>query len=228
LNINNWKPYLKLDTEGLQCMAQQTYEPLVSPDGKTFCKNYEFPNEYQYRDEKDRPLYTDEVCDWFFDNEVKYLLEFEDKPYAPEDIDIDFVNRRIFLKWYSKSCNQIMYVPNGIWPQGEWRDQIKDIVLDQYNSGIYKLTMYPHCHYVDSQGQMRAIDWYGCVPIDAPYIAEKYMQGIIHETAQFRLEETGKAVDSVLNLETMFKRSLSTHVLWGDQDMSYIYKKIFD
>lgn len=82
MNINNWKPYLKLDTEGLQCMAQQTYEPLVSPDGKTFCKNYEFPNEYQYRDEKDRPLYTDEVCDWFFDNEVKYLLEFEDKPYA--------------------------------------------------------------------------------------------------------------------------------------------------
>ena len=54
------------------------------------------------------------------------------------------------------------------------------------------------------------------------------MQGIIHETAQVRLEEIGKAVDSVLNLETRFKRSLSTHVLWGDQNMSYIYKKIFE
>jgi len=88
--------------------------------------------------------------------------------------------------------------------------------------------MYPHCHYVDSQGQMRAIDWYGCVPIDKPYIEEKYMQGIIHETAQFRLDETGAAVNSVLNLETMFKRSLGTHVLWGNQDMSYIYKELFN
>ena len=42
------------------------------------------------------------------------------------------------------------------------------------------------------------------------------------------LEETGKAVDNVLNLETMFKRSLGTHVLWGNQDMSYIYKELFN
>ena len=54
------------------------------------------------------------------------------------------------------------------------------------------------------------------------------MQGIIHETAQFRLEETGEAINHVLNLETMFKRSLGTHVKWGDNDMSYIYKEIFD
>ena len=50
-------------------------------------------------------------------------------------------------------------------------------MLDQYNEGTYKLTMYPHCHYTDSQGQMRAIDWYGCVPVDKPYIEEKYIRG---------------------------------------------------
>ena len=87
--------------------------------------------------------------------------------------------------------------------------------------------MYPHCHYVDNNNQMKAIDWYGCVPVESPYIAEKWMQGIIHETAQFRLEETGAAVDSVLNLETMYKRSLSTHVKWGEENMNYIYREIF-
>jgi len=227
MNIADWKPYLKLDPDGYPCMAQQTYEPLVSPDGKTFCKNYAWTNEYQYMETKDRPLYTDEVAEWFWFNELTYLELFKDKPYAPEIVDIDYKTRKIFLKWYNKSCNQIIYGP-GIWPQGDWRQQIKDIILDQWDEGIYKLTMYPHCHYADSQGQMRAIDWYGCVPIDEPYIEEKYMQGIIHDTAQFRLEETGAAVNNVLNLETMFKRSLGTHVLWGEQDMSYIYKELFN
>ena len=112
---------------------------------------------------------------------------------------IDIKDKRIYLKWYGKSCNQIIY-GSDIWPQGDWRQQIKEIILDQWDEGVYKLTMYPHCHYADSQGQMRAIDWYGCVPIDKPYIEEKYMQGIIHDTAQFRLEETGKAVDMYLDV----------------------------
>lgn len=223
----NWQPYLKLSPERHFCMAQQTYEPLVSSDGKTFCKNYNFPNQYQYIETKHRPLYTKEVVDWFWANELTWIEYFKDKPYAPEILDIDLINKKIYLKWYDKSCNQVIY--SGMhWPQEQWRKQIKDIIVDQYNEGVFKLTMYPHCHYISNDENMRAIDWYGCVPINSPYIKEKYMQGIIHETAQFRLEETGPAVDQVLNLETMFKRSLRTHVLWGDQDMSYVYKELFN
>jgi hypothetical protein len=65
MNLNEWIPYLKLDPTGIRCMAQQTYEPLVSSNGKIFCKNYSWPNEYQYRETQDRPLYTQEVVDWF-------------------------------------------------------------------------------------------------------------------------------------------------------------------
>jgi hypothetical protein len=222
-----WTPYLKLDYTGLSCMAQQTYEPLVSKDGKTFCKNYRWPNDYQYRETKNRPLYTSEVTEWFFENEIKYIEKFSKKNYAPEIIDIDYHGRKIYLKWYGVSCNQIIYMPTD-WPQEQWRKQIKDIIIDQYNEGVYKLTMYPHCHYISDDGNMRAIDWYGCVPVETPYIEEQYMLGIIHDTAKFRLEETGKAAGGLLNLETMFQRSLGEHVLWGDQNMSYIYKEIFN
>jgi hypothetical protein len=54
------------------------------------------------------------------------------------------------------------------------------------------------------------------------------MDAIVHETARFRLDETGKPVNNLLNLETMFKRSLNTHVMWGDQNMNYIYEEIFN
>jgi hypothetical protein len=226
MTTKNWKPYLKLGANGFPCMAQQTYEPLVSPDGDTFCKNYNFPNNYQYLETKDRPLYTQEVVDWFFQNEVRWIEYFKNKPYSPEIIDIDFKRKKIFLKWYKESCNQVMFSGRS-WPT-EWLDKIKNIILDQYATGVYKLTMYPHCHYIDSHDNMRAIDWYGCVLVANPYIEEKYMQGIIHETAQFRLDETGSAIDNKLNLEIMFKRSLGQHVMWGEQNMSYIYKELFD
>ncbi len=223
----NWNPYFKLDYNGLPCMAQQTYEPLVSDDGKTFCKNYSFPNDYQYSDANDRPLYTEEVVEWFWYNELKWIEYFKNKSYAPEIIDIDHASKKIYLKWYNESCNQIMYGDRS-WPEDQWRKQIKDIIIDQYQEGVYKLTMYPHCHYIDNDNNMRAIDWYGCVKVDYPYVEERFMQGIIHDTAKFRIEETGTVNTGLINLEIMFKRSLSTHVLWGYQNMNYIYKELFN
>ena len=87
--------------------------------------------------------------------------------------------------------------------------------------------MYPHCHFLDTNGVMKTIDWYGCISVRSPFIQAKYMNAIVHETARFRLDETGGPVNNLLNLETMFKRSLSTHVLWRDKNMYYIYKEIF-
>lgn len=221
-----WHPYLKLDNNGRPCMAQQTYEPLISDDGKTFCKNYSWPNDYQYIETRDRPFYTEDVVNWFFENELKYINKFSSKSYAPEIIDINYSDKKIYLKWYHKSCNQIIYSKKN-WPEKNWRDSIKDIMVDQISEGIYKLTMYPHCHYIDNTDNMRAIDWYGCVSIDNPFIEEKYMKGIIHDSAKFRIDETGEICNGKINLENMFKRSLSTHVLWGDHNMNYIYEEIF-
>lgn len=222
--IDNWVPYLKYH-EGQLGMAQQTYEPLISPDGKTFCANYDWQNRYQRRD-GDRPLYTKDVCDYFFEQEVKYIKLFSNKSYAPEVIDIDEHRKRIFIKWYNNSCNHTIYGDMMI--DLRWFEMIRNIVIDQYQSGYYKLTMYPHCHYIDNFGNMRAIDWYGVVPVQYPYIEEQYMEAIIHDSARFRLAETGDRKHNLINLEIMFKRSLGTHVKWGKQDMSYIYKEIFD
>lgn len=221
----NWHPYLKYDPDGYQAMAQQTYEPLISSDGTVFCKNYNWDNAYQ-RMCGERPLYTPEVVEWFFQNELKYLEYFKHKAYSPEILDIDIHNKKIYMKWYKKSCNQIIYSGEP-WPAQDWLTQIKSIMLDQYKEGIYKLTMYPHCHYIDSTANMRAIDWYGCVPANNPVIEEQNMKGIIHETAQFRLDETGPAVDGLLNLEIMFKQGLAEYVTWGDYKMTSVYKELF-
>ena len=224
MNIDNWRPFLKYN-DGKLGMAQQTYEPLISPDGNVFCANYDWRNKYQRMDEE-RPLYTKEVCDYFFNQEVKYIEKFKNKSYAPEVIDVDETRKRIFIKWYNNSCNHTIYEQQML--DLRWLQSIRKIILDQYQEGYYKLTMYPHCHYIDNQGNMRAIDWYGVVPVSRPYIEEKYMEAIVHNSARFRLDETGERKNNLINLEIMFQRSLSTHVLWGKFNLNYIYKEIFD
>jgi hypothetical protein len=226
MNIENWNPFFKIDSIDLvRCMSQQTYEPLISPDGKVFCANYAWPNNYQLLEDPTRSLYTKEVTDWFFENEVSYILKYKDKSYMPVLLDIDHIDKKIYFEWNGETCNDILYTGKQM-PDG-WKLQIKDIMLDLFNTGTYKLTMYPHCHYFDKTGQMKAIDWYGCVPVNNPYIESKYMDGIIHESAIFRLKETGELIDNRYDLEKMFKRSMKEHVTWGNQTMKYIYNEIF-
>jgi hypothetical protein len=132
----------------------------------------------------------------------------------------------VFYKWYGKTCNEMIHTNKPLpW---DWQQQLKDIMIEAYQDGVYKLTMYPHCHFFDEYGQMRTIDLYGCVEVDDPFIEAKYMDGIIHSTAQFRLDETGELVNGRYNLGEMFKQSLGKHVKWYGKNMDWIYKEIFN
>ena len=227
VKINNWTPFYKYSEDGVGGkMSQQTYEPLISPDGKTFCANYDWQNEYQRKWQPDRVGYTQDVVDYFFFKEVEYAHRFSNCIWAPEIVDVDIANKCIFYKWYGPTCNELIYTGQPL--PSDWKSQVRNIMIDAYNSGVYKLTMYPHCHYYDNNGIMHCIDMYGCVEVDDPLIEAKYMDGIIHSTAQFRLDETGELVSGKYNLETMFKKSLGTHVKWGNDDMSFIYEEIFN
>jgi hypothetical protein len=228
ISIDNWTPFLKLDDDGIRCMSQQTYEPLLNPERTVFCANYDWANTYQRQEDPNRLLYTSAVTDWFFNNEVQNLLKYKDKPYTPTLIDIDYNAKRIFVEWQGETCNEIIYSGRNLDNYcSNWREQIRYIMTDLYNQGTYKLTMYPHCHFIKN-GQMQTIDWYGCVPVSDPWIDAEHMDGIIHESAKFRLIETGAVIDNKYNLEIMFQRSMQEHVKWGNQSMEYIYKEIFN
>lgn len=220
MNTDHWQPFFKYGEDGTLCLAQQTYEPLISTDRKVFCANYDWQNKYQRMYEA-RDLYTEDVCDWFFQNELYYLEKFKDRSYTPNILDIDYKNKKIFFEWHGYTFNEMLHNCEPV----EWQEQLKYIMLDLYNSGTYKLTMYPHCHFLDANGIMKTIDWYGCVPIINPLIERKYMDAIVHETARFRLEETG-STDTHYDLELMYKQSMINHVKWQGQSLGYIHDEI--
>jgi len=218
--MTDWKPFFKFGDDGSLCLAQQTYEPLISPDRKTFCANYDWQNKYQ-RTYESRELYTEEVCEWFFENEVYNLLKFKHKSYTPSILDIDQKHKRIFFEWHGYTFNEMLHRGESV----EWRKQLEYIMLDLYAEGAYKLTMYPHCHYLDAGGVMKTIDWYGCVPVRNPVIETRYMDAIVHETARFRLAETERT-EEYYNLEMMYKQSMRHHVKWAGESLKYIYDQI--
>ena len=139
----------------------------------------------------------------------------------PNILDIDHKNKKIFFEWHGYTFNEMLHKGEPV----EWQEQLKYIMLDLYNAGTYKLTMYPHCHFLDSNGVMKTIDWYGCVPINHPLIKAKYMDAIVHETARFRLDETNRT-DTHYNLELMYKQSMCNHVKWAGKSLEYIYDEI--
>lgn len=228
MNLGNWQPFFKLDENGKRCMAQQTYEPLINPERTVFCANYDWLNTYQKYDEPVRELYTKEVVDYFFGKEIEYAHRFSTKPWGAKIIEIDYLRKRLFVEWNGETANEIIYSKRNFADYcPDWREQYNTIMTDMYKDGVYKLTMYPHCHYVDKGGVLRTLDWYGCVEVNDPFIEAKYMDGIIHHTALFRLAETGDLINGRYNLENMFKGSLGTHVLWGDEPMKDVYFNIF-
>jgi hypothetical protein len=85
--------------------------------------------------------------------------------------------------------------------------------------------MYSHCHIIDPEGQLRTIDWYGCVPVADPVIEAEYMEAIVHGTAIHRIQEV--KTDRGYDLSKMFKRSLGNFVKWGYEDLDFVYKAMF-
>jgi len=226
MNLSDWTYFYKLGDSGNECWPQQTYEPLISPDRKTFCMNYDPNNYYQHNLTKsDRSHYKQEIVEWFFENEVRFLEYFSEKTYLPRDCDIDYKNRKIFFSWNDMCCNHYTNSTKE-WPKKQWLKQIEDIILDQVNSRVYKLSMYPHCHFIDKDGEMKAFDYYSSVIVDKHMVPKEYVDAILSDTSAYRLNDKNVVSDKFVNTEEMFKNALLYHVRWGNEGLDYVYRKI--
>jgi hypothetical protein len=221
--MTEWLPYYKLESDGHRSLTQMAYEPLVSHDGTLFCMNFSVDNKYQNFIENigfvPKLVYT------FFDKELAYLDKFKNYCWCPEVVDVDFKNKKIFLKWYDNTCNDIInsrknlneYCPT-------WMSQLEDCTLDLLKNNTYKITMYPHCHYVTRDGVLKSFDFYGCFNFDNAKLPLEQIKGLIHSSSWDRIEEA--VVDDCLDLKIMFYRSLETHIEWPNNFLNSMYQRI--
>lgn len=231
MNTDNWKPFYKINPEDNNLIETNLiYTPLVSPSGNTMCMSFDHASKYQNEDLAhwlpSRPYYTKEMVKFFFNREVEYLTAFKDKPWAPRNITIDAEEQKIYFSWTGETCNQIIYSGRSLDEAlPDWQKQLTNIIKDITNSGYYKVSLYPHCYFIDN-GVLRTFDFYGCVKVDNPYVKLDHIRGMIGETSGPRFVEATEG--DKLNIGILFKRALEEYVEWPNDALKSVYKELYE
>ena len=168
-----WKKFYKFK-EGL-AVTNLLYEPLVSKDKKIFCMNW---NKNQYHDNE---FMTEELYNFWFNQECKYLLHLSNKKYIPEILLMDTKKRVIEFRWYDKNLN-VMIENNTINKVKNWQKKIKEIKDDLEKDNIFKINMYPHTFFFDDEGNAHIMDLYGCTDKHSRYLDTKFLKPLIRGT----------------------------------------------
>jgi hypothetical protein len=195
-----------------------SYEPLINEKRNVFCMNYNVDNPYQ--DYLNRVGFVPEIVHELFDREVKFLTKFQKFSWAPEILDI--VDKRIYIRWHDNTCNDVIQSGKEL-PSG-WKEQLNCIIRDQLHEQVYKVTQYPHCFYIDNDGQLGTFDFYGCFDFDDYLIPYSKIKGLISEHSEGRITEVQDG--DMINLKDMFLNSLRTHIKWPDNHLNTIYNSL--
>jgi hypothetical protein len=151
----------------------------------------------------------DHSLDFFFLRELRYIRMFQGKPWAPELYKVDKKNKCFFIEWGGESLSHIVNDDsrdlNTECP--DWQEQIFAIVKDLYDLGYYKLTLYPHCFFLDKNKRIKTIDYYAIVPRNDPYIPRKDLESIIGEKSVQRFNDSTE--DDMINFGTFFKITMT-------------------
>jgi hypothetical protein len=197
MNTYEWTEFTKF-IGGSWHPTNDVYVAIVSPDKDILCMDFGHPRVTSHND-------------FFFKRELEYLDRFKNKSWAPEVLKIDIELKQIFIKWYQDSCNSIIYSGNNLdeaCPQ--WREQLGAIVRDVLSEGVYKMTLYPHCFYIDNDQNLRTIDFYACVDKDKPAISFDTIGHIMSKKSAHRWIEA--QTGDVINFEVFFNRAIETHI----------------
>ena len=220
MDTKDWLLYYKqAETEGGPITTQMCYAPLVSPDGSIFCMDFTYPTDYQAT--QGRLSYTAEFVNFMWEREVICLQRIEKFSWAPEVLGVD--GKKIFIKWYGKTCNDLVYGSKDLEQKHPmWRQQIRNIVVEQYNQNMLKPTVYPHSHYFDDRGNMRAIDFYSCVSKSNPLLPYNLIESMIGSNSRFDAAREGDNI----NVETIFKSGLKDFSKWPG-GLEFIYRELY-
>jgi len=210
----------KIDYSDLtQCTTNLLYTPTII-DNCVLDMNW---NSTAYHDK----VLSDSLLAWFFEREATGIDKFSKYPWAPEVLDINYINRHIYFKWYGETLNHILLDPtrdiNSECP--DWKTQLNVILNDIISGGYYKMTLYPHCFYLDDNKRIHTMDFYGCVPMNDCMIELSKVEDMIGVESVVRFAEA--RVGNNIDFSIFFNRLLETYMdkYWVDNPFPRVISK---
>lgn len=220
----NWTPFYKI-RNGVYSPTNLLYAPLISSDGNTMCMDWSLDSAYHNNTNR-----TEELVYYFFDREVKYINIFKKYEWSPTILDIDLLNKKIYIEWNNESLNTLLFTHNISVNLvcSDWKEQQYNILKDIRDAGYYKMALYPHCFFLDKTNKLKTFDFYSCVETDYPYIERSKIAGIVGPDSGGRFDSA--TTDGVIDFSVFFKNTLLTHLgtIWPDNPFPEHYKRLYE
>jgi hypothetical protein len=225
MNTDKWDYYYKIDPQEKRLVrSNMLYTPLVNPEKNVLCMKWDANSEYQTKHNEDRDL--KKSIDFFFPKEIEYLALFQNNKWAPEILEINEKDKTVFFKWYGETCNNIVYSNQSLNERcPTWKTQLKNIIKDIFNSGYYKMALYPHCFFIDAEQTLRTFDFYSCAAHNSR-INFNQIKDMVGPNSKDRFNEVIDG-EGYVNVDLLFSRALEKYVVWPDNILQELHKEIF-
>lgn len=224
IDTSTWQYFYKLAyTDGLRTETNLIYTPLVNLEGTIMCMKFDEHSPYL---EENKGI-SKTIVDFFFEREVKYLTKFQSYPWAPKIIDIDLINRCIYIEFNTNTLNHLIMTNHLLDDEcPDWKDQIFTILQDFNQAGFYKMALYPHCFYLGDDNKIKTFDFYSCVDKEDSLIERDKIEGIIGKESTERFDNS--TVDGMIDFNIFFKITVLNHLskTWFDNPFPEFYKRL--
>jgi hypothetical protein len=224
MDNTNWNYYYKICMTGELTESNLLYTPTVNPEGTIMCMHY--GNDTVYR--KDGPILSEELIDWFFEREVKFLKELSYLDSTPKIYEIDYANRKIFIEWNKETLSQIVNDPSRSLDNElrNWQEQLENMLVNFKKHECYKMSLYPHCFYISKNGTLKTIDYYSVVPYSERFIERKIIESIIGTEGAYRFDHSTDS--GQIDFKKFFEITLTQHLenYWPSSPFAKLFKEI--
>jgi len=226
IDNTNWKYYFKLTSDGHLSASNLLYTPTMNPEGTTMCMHYCSDPDYRNTD----LIISEDVINWFFNREVKFLKELSHLDSTPAVYEVDIKNRKIFIEWNKETLAQIMFDPTRNLDNElpNWQEQIKKVLTDIKKEDCWKMSLYPHSFYISKDNKLKTIDFYSVVPYTEQFIERNIIEDIIGKDGAYRFDESTTSSGHI-DFKKFFEITVTKHleIYWSNSPFGEIFKEVY-
>ena len=207
MNTDIWEYFYKISPTGDQ-PTNLLYTPLLNKEKNVLCMWWNDKSPYQEANQ----LLNNDLINFFFDREVNHLTSMQSRPWSPKLLDVDKNNKNIFIEFNKETLNHIVFNSsrNIELECPDWQEQIIEVVRDIVMLGYYKMSLYPHCFFIDQNKKIKTIDFYACVGIKERYINRSNLEGMIGVNSVERFNSA--TVDNKIDFKVFFENTVKHHL----------------
>lgn len=225
-DTSNWDYYYKLNLVGEPTDSNMLYSPKMNAEQNVLCMEYCVDPKYRNPD----AVMNEDLIQWFFEREVKFLKELSYLKTTPKVYEVDLKNRKVFIEWNKETLSQIVFDKSRNIDEElpDWKDQIREFLLTTKANNFYKMSLYPHCFYIDKDKVLKTIDYYAVVPYSERFIERKIIDGVIGKYGAYRFDESTNE-NGYIDFKQFFEITLTKHLntYWPVSPFSTLFEEIY-